>query len=217
MQVRDLNDEIFLLQENSSHVSGYPRKIGKDRALANTSHKGKHLVQVDLISVRSGTRVALKSDSMVLHRILPTKVNPLVALILVEKVPDSTYEMIGGRGKQIKEVIELPIKHPELFENVGIAQPNGILLYGPPGQDTLSRAVAHHTDTKFVRVSGSELVQKHIGKIFVMARSISSSWTRSTPSAGRSAPAAGATARSNEQCSSSSTNSTASRQPTRSR
>jgi 26S proteasome regulatory subunit T6 len=186
MQVRDLKDEIFHLQENSSDVSEYLRKIGKDRALVTTSHEGKHLVQVDeevdLTGVRSGTRVALKSDSMVLHRILPTKVDPLVALMLVEKVPDSTYELLGGCDKQIKEikeVIELPIKHPELFENVGIAQPKGVLLYGPPGtgKTLLARAVAHHTDTKFIRVSGSELVQKYIGEgarlvreIFVMAR-----------------------------------------------
>ena len=60
----------------------------------------------------------------------------MVSLMRVEKVPDSTYETIGGLEKQvkeIKEVIELPIKHPEIFESLGIAQPKGVLLYGPPG------------------------------------------------------------------------------------
>ena len=60
----------------------------------------------------------------------------------VEKVPDSTYDMIGGLDKQIKEikeVIELPIKHPELFESLGIAQPKGVLLYGPPGTGKVGR------------------------------------------------------------------------------
>lgn len=102
--------------------------------------------------------------------------------MMVEKVPDSTYEMIGGLDKQIKEikeVIELPVKHPELFEALGIAQPKGVLLYGPPGtgKTLLARAVAHHTDCTFIRVSGSELVQKFIGEgsrmvreLFVMAR-----------------------------------------------
>jgi 26S proteasome regulatory subunit T6 len=102
--------------------------------------------------------------------------------MMVEKVPDSTYEMVGGLDKQIKEikeVIELPVKHPELFEALGIAQPKGVLLYGPPGtgKTLLARAVAHHTDCKFIRVSGSELVQKYIGEgsrmvreLFVMAR-----------------------------------------------
>jgi len=83
----------------------------------------------------------------------------------VEAVPDSTYDVIGGLEKQvmeIKEVIELPIKHPELFESLGVAQPKGVLLYGPPGtgKTLLARAVAHHTDCTFIRVSGAELVQK---------------------------------------------------------
>jgi len=127
-------------------------------------------------------RVALKSDSFELHLVLPSKVDPLVSLMKVEKVPDSTYEMIGGCDKQIKEikeVIELPIKHPELFEALGIQQPKGVLMFGPPGtgKTLLARAVAHHTDCTFIRVSGSELVQKYIGEgsrmvreLFVMAR-----------------------------------------------
>jgi len=59
--------------------------------------------------------------------------------MMVEKVPDSTYEMVGGLDKQIKEikeVIELPVKHPELFDALGIAQPKGVLLYGPPGKNS---------------------------------------------------------------------------------
>ena len=105
-----------------------------------------------------------------------------MSLMRVEKVPDSTYETLGGLEKQvkeIKEVIELPIKHPEIFESLGISQPKGVLLYGPPGtgKTLLARAVAHHTDCCFIRVSGSELVQKYIGEgsrmvreLFVMAR-----------------------------------------------
>ena len=68
----------------------------------------------------------------------------------VEKVPDSTYDMVGGLDaqiKEVKEVIELPIKHPEIFEALGVSQPKGVLLYGPPGtgKTLLARAVAHHT------------------------------------------------------------------------
>ncbi|CAA0824435.1 26S protease regulatory subunit 8 homolog A [Striga hermonthica] len=137
---------------------------------------------IDITKITPSTRVALRNHSYVLHLILPSKVDPLVNLMKVEKVPDSTYDMIGGLDqqiKEIKEVIELPIKHPELFESLGIAQPKGVLLYGPPGtgKTLLARAVAHHTDCTFIRVSGSELVQKYIGEgsrmvreLFVMAR-----------------------------------------------
>jgi len=138
--------------------------------------------EIDVNALKATIRVALRSDSYTLHKVLPNKVDPLVSLMMVEKVPDSTYEMVGGLDKQIKEikeVIELPVKHPELFEALGIAQPKGVLLYGPPGtgKTLLARAVAHHTDCKFIRVSGSELVQKYIGEgsrmvreLFVMAR-----------------------------------------------
>lgn len=127
-------------------------------------------------------RVVLEPDTRAIRRVLATKVDPIVSLMKVEKVPDSTYDMIGGCEEQIKElreVIELPIKHPELFECLGIAQPKGVLMYGPPGtgKTLLARAVAHHTDCTFIRVSGSELVQKYIGEgsrmvreLFVMAR-----------------------------------------------
>ncbi len=98
-----------------------------------------------MAKVTPSCRVALKNDSYTLHKILPNKVNkyqsylylillvfvsikvdPLVSLMMVEKVPDSTYEMVGGLDKQIKEikeVIELPVKHPELFDALGISQP----------------------------------------------------------------------------------------------
>ena len=137
---------------------------------------------VDITKLTVGKRVTLLSDSYKLEKMLPSSVDPLVSLMMVEKVPDSTYDMIGGLDqqiKEIKEVIELGLKHPELFESLGIAQPKGVLLYGPPGtgKTLLARAVAHHTDCKFIRVSGSELVQKYIGEgsrmvreLFVMAR-----------------------------------------------
>ena len=174
------------LREPGSHVGEVVKVMGKSKVLVKVNNEGKYVVDLDpsvpLSDVTPTTRVALRNDSYTLHKILPNKVDPLVSLMKVEKVPDSTYDMIGGLDRQIreiKEVIELPIKHPELFESLGIAQPKGVLLYGPPGtgKTLLARAVAHHTDCTFIRVSGSELVQKYIGEgsrmvreLFVMAR-----------------------------------------------
>jgi len=79
-------------------------------------------------------------------------VDPLVSLMMVEKVPDSTYEMVGGLDtqiKEIKEVIELPVKHPELFDALGIAQPKGVLLYGPPGTGKLTQFSIPLTNMKY--------------------------------------------------------------------
>ncbi|EQB60576.1 26s proteasome regulatory subunit 8 [Vairimorpha apis BRL 01] len=185
-QVRLLKDEIRIVQEPSSYVGTISEKMGNMQVLVKTNPDGKFLSKVephvDYDELKPGVRVALRSDTYEVHRILPMKIDPLVSLMMVEKTPDSTYSMIGGLDEQIKEiqeVIELPIKHPELFENLGIAQPKGVLLYGPPGtgKTLLARAVAHHTKCKFIRVSGSELVQKYIGEgsrlvreLFVMAR-----------------------------------------------
>jgi 26S proteasome regulatory subunit T6 len=167
IQVRSLKEEIQALQESGSYVGEVIKAMGKNKVLVKINPEGKYVVSLDKsIKIEDcvvNSRVALRSDSYVLHKILPTKVDPLVSLMKVEKVPDSTYDMVGGLEKQIKEVkevIELPIKHPEIFDALGIAQPKGVLLYGPPGtgKTLLARAVAHHTDCCFIRVSGSELV-----------------------------------------------------------
>jgi 26S proteasome regulatory subunit T6 len=185
-KVRAMREELFQLHEPGSYIGEVVKPMGKDKVLVKVNPDGRYVVDldkdIDINKCTVNTRVALKSDSYTLHKILPTKVDPLVSLMKVEKVPDSTYDMVGGLTKQImeiKEVIELPIKHPELFDALGVAQPKGVLLYGPPGtgKTLLARAVAHHTDCTFIRVSGSELVQKYIGEgsrmvreLFVMAR-----------------------------------------------
>ena len=186
-RVRRLKDELHLLLEPPSTIAEVAKVMGKDKALAKLSGgQGKLIVpisaDIDASKLAVNSRVALKADSHELHYALPTKVDPLVSLMRVEKQPGNTYDEIGGLDRQIKEikeVIELPIKHPELFESLGIAQPKGVMLYGPPGtgKTLLARAVAHHTDCTFIRVSGAELVQKYIGEgsrmvreLFVMAR-----------------------------------------------
>ncbi|EGF77179.1 26S protease subunit [Batrachochytrium dendrobatidis JAM81] len=185
-KVRLLREELQLLQEPGSYVGEVVKVMGKTKVLVKVNPEGKYVVDIhpsiDLSQLTPNVRVALRHDSYQLYKVLPNKIDPLVSLMMVEKVPDSTYEMIGGlenQIKEIKEVIELPVKHPELFESLGIAQPKGVLLYGPPGtgKTLLARAVAHHTDCRFIRVSGSELVQKYIGEgsrmvreLFVMAR-----------------------------------------------
>jgi len=184
--VKNLKEELYLLLQPASQIGEVSKMMGKKKCLVKIGGEGKYVVDVDrkidIDKLTPNTRVALKSDSFLLHKILPSKVDPLVNLMKVEKVPDSTYDMVGGLDQQIKEVkevIELPIKHPEIFDSLGISQPKGVLLYGPPGtgKTLLARAVAHHTDCCFIRVSGGELVQKYIGEgarmvreLFIMAR-----------------------------------------------
>ena len=106
-----------------------------------------------------------------------------ISLSQVEEKPDVTYSDVGGCTDQIeklKEVVELPLLHPERFVTLGIDPPKGVLLFGPPGtgKTLCARAVANRTDACFIRVIGSELVQKYVGEgarmvreLFEMARS----------------------------------------------
>jgi 26S proteasome regulatory subunit T3 len=77
---------------------------------------------------------------------------------------------IGGcdiQKQEIREAVELPLTHHELYKQIGIDPPRGVLLYGPPGtgKTMLAKAVAHHTTAAFIRVVGSEFVQKYLGEV----------------------------------------------------
>jgi len=100
--------------------------------------------------------------------LLPDDVDPLVTMMKVEKAPTETYADVGGLAKQIQEVkeaVELPMTHPELYEDIGIKPPEGVIFYGPPGtgKTLLAKAVANETSATFLRVVGSELIQKYLG------------------------------------------------------
>uniref|UniRef100_A0A8C8MKP0 26S proteasome regulatory subunit 8 n=1 Tax=Oncorhynchus tshawytscha TaxID=74940 RepID=A0A8C8MKP0_ONCTS len=110
-KVRLLREELQLLQEQGSYVGEVVRAMDKKKVLVKVHPEGKFVVDVDknidINDVTPNCRVALRNDSYTLHKILPNKVDPLVSLMMVEKVPDSTYEMIGGLDKQIKEIKEV--------------------------------------------------------------------------------------------------------------
>jgi len=96
-------------------------------------------------------------------------VDPLVSVMKVDKAPLESYADVGGLDEQIqeiKETVELPLTHPELYEDIGIKPPKGVILYGDPGtgKTLLAKAVANQTSATFLRVVGSELIQKYLGE-----------------------------------------------------
>ena len=154
-----IRDELKHLLKSGSQVGEVIKILGKDKVLVKASTDGKYKVKVDkkvnIEDLRPSLRVTL-GEGMKIDRILPNRVDLLVSLMRVEKVLDATYDIVGGLDKQIKEireVIELPIKHPEVFESLGIS-----------GKILLAKACAYHTDCCFIRVSGNELVKKYIGE-----------------------------------------------------
>lgn len=106
--------------------------------------------------MKQGTRVALDMTTLTIMRMLPREVDPLVYNMSLEDPGQVSFAGIGGLNDQIRElreVIELPLKNPELFLRVGIKPPKGVLLYGPPGtgKTLLARAVASSLETNFLK------------------------------------------------------------------
>jgi len=116
-----------------------------------------------------GTAVSLNYQTLAIVGVLPSSRNPLVHGMEVIESPNVSYSDIGGLDEQIRELretVELPLTKPEVFERIGIEPPKGVLLYGAPGtgKTLLAKAVASQTKATFIRIVGSELVQKYIGE-----------------------------------------------------
>jgi len=124
-----------------------------------------------------GTQVGLNQQSLAVVSVLPSTKDPSVHGMEVIESPDVDYDLIGGLNEQIeeiKEVVELPLTAPERFERVGVEPPKAVLLIGLPGtgKTLLAKAVANRTSATFIRVVGSELVQKYIGEGARMVREL---------------------------------------------
>ncbi len=124
---------------------------------------------VDPELLQPNVSVLLHNKRYAIVGVLADDADPLVSVMKVEKAPLESYADIGGLDKQvqeIKEAVELPLTRPELYEDVGIKPPKGVVLYGEPGtgKTLLAKAVANSTSATFLRVTGSEMVQKYLGE-----------------------------------------------------
>lgn len=147
--------------------------IDEQHAIVSTTMGPEYYVNipsfVDKDQLELGSSVLIHHKSLSIIGILADEVDPLVAVMKVDKAPLESYGDIGGLEDQIqemKEAVELPLTHPELYEDVGIKPPKGVILYGVPGtgKTLLAKAVANETSATFLRVVGSELIQKYLGE-----------------------------------------------------
>ncbi|AEF96368.1 proteasome-activating nucleotidase [Methanotorris igneus] len=195
MEKRDLEREnLQLIKENEilkrelDRLRVPPLIIGtviekvSDRKVIVKSSTGPHfLVNVSQFvnpdDLTPGTRVCLNQQTLSVVDVLPKEKDLRAMAMEVDERPKVSFSDIGGLAKQIqeiKEVVELPLKHPELFEKVGIEPPKGVLLYGPPGtgKTLLAKAVAAETNATFIKIVGSELVKKFIGEGAKLVRDV---------------------------------------------
>lgn len=153
----------------------------KSKYVINVKQIAKFVVnlgeRVSPTDIEEGMRVGVDRQKYSIMLPLPPKIDPSVTMMTVEDKPDVTYGDVGGCKEQIeklREVVEMPLLSPERFVSLGIDPPKGALLYGPPGtgKTLCARAVANRTDATFIRVIGSELVQKYVGEGARMVREL---------------------------------------------
>ncbi|MCW3133740.1 MAG: proteasome-activating nucleotidase [Methanophagales archaeon] len=145
-----------------------------DRRMVIRSSTGPRFVvnyaqSIDPKEAVPGAQVGLNQQSLAVVSVLPSAKDPSVHGMEVIESPEVDYDMIGGLKEQIeeiREVVELPLTAPKRFERVGVEPPKAVLLIGLPGtgKTMLAKAVANRTSATFIRVVGSELVQKYIGE-----------------------------------------------------
>ena len=161
-------------------LRGTPLQVGTLEELVDENHaivssSGLPDFYVSVLSVvdrdqlEPGCQVLLHDHALAVVGLLQGDVDPLVSVMKVDKAPLESYADIGGLEQQIieiKEAVELPLTRPELYDEIGIKPPKGVILYGEPGtgKTLLAKAVANQTSATFLRVTGSELIQKYLGE-----------------------------------------------------
>merc|ERR1719264_1210785 len=163
---------IELLRGTPLKVGDMEEIIDDDHAIVSP-HSGLEyytpiLSIVDKDQLEPGCSVLLHERNHTTVGILSDEVDPMVSVMKVDKAPLESYADIGGLEDQVremKEAVELPLTNPEMYEDIGIRAPKGVILYGVPGtgKTLLAKAVANQTSATFLRVVGSELIQKYLG------------------------------------------------------
>ncbi|KAJ9604033.1 ATPase of 26S proteasome regulatory subunit 4 [Cladophialophora chaetospira] len=153
-------------------VGNLEELIDDDHAIVSSATGPEYYVSimsfVDKDLLEPGSSILLHHKSVSVVGVLTDDADPLVSVMKLDKAPTESYADIGGLEQQIQEVreaVELPLLHPELYEEMGIKPPKGVILYGAPGtgKTLLAKAVANQTSATFLRIVGSELIQKYLG------------------------------------------------------
>mmetsp|Transcript_46635 Transcript_46635/g.133427 ORF Transcript_46635/g.133427 Transcript_46635/m.133427 type:complete len:588 (+) Transcript_46635:89-1852(+) len=187
-EMKNLKREMIRAQEEIKRVQSVPLVIGQfsemvdqNRGIVSSTTGSNYFVRI----LSTLNRELLKpSSSVALHRhshavvdILPPEADSTVQSLAMSEKPDVTYADVGGmdiQKQEIKEAVELPLTNVELYAQIGIDAPSGVLLYGPPGtgKTMLAKAVANQTTATFIRMVGSEFVQKYLGEGPRMVRDV---------------------------------------------
>jgi transitional endoplasmic reticulum ATPase len=154
-----------------------PLRIMGGEEYLSQALEGRAVTRGDVIEINvMGRRIDLvvvsfapSSDAVIVQRDTEVKIGEKPVKDGASNIPKVTYEDIGGLSdevKKVREMIELPLRHPELFERLGVEAPKGVLLHGPPGtgKTLLAKAVARETTANFISIGGPEIMSKFYGE-----------------------------------------------------
>ena len=166
-------NDIKALQSIGQLIGEVMKELSEEKYIVKASSGPRYIVgvrnSVDRSRLKKGVRVTLDITTLTIMRILPRETDPLVYNMTSFEQGEISFDGIGGLTDQIRElreVIELPLKNPEIFQRVGIKPPKGVLLYGPPGtgKTLLAKAVAATIGANFIFSPASGIVDKYIGE-----------------------------------------------------
>merc|ERR1719263_1562086 len=185
---KNLKIELMGAQEEVKRIQSVPLVIGQflemvdeNSGIVSSTTGSNYYVRIlstlNRELLKPSSSVALHRHSNALVAILPPEADSSISLMSDAERPDVKYSDVGGmdvQKQEIREAVELPLTHFDLYRQIGIDPPRGVLLYGPPGtgKTMLAKAVAHHTSAAFIRVVGSEFVQKYLGEGPRMVREV---------------------------------------------
>ncbi|KAG5354724.1 26S protease regulatory subunit 6B-like protein [Yarrowia sp. B02] len=185
---RHLKRELVRAQEEVKRIQSVPLVIGQflepidqQTGIVASTTGSNYVVRIlstlDRELLKPSSSVALHRHSNALVDILPPEADSSIAMLRPDEKPDVSYADVGGldiQKQEIREAVELPLTQFELYKQIGIDPPRGVLLFGPPGtgKTMLVKAVANNTTASFIRVVGSEFVQKYLGEGPRMVRDI---------------------------------------------
>ncbi|KAM0674377.1 ATPase of 26S proteasome regulatory subunit 4 [Gurleya vavrai] len=168
----DISTQVEIIRGHPLQVGTLEEFVDDHHAIVSSGLGPEYFVPihsfVDKDLLEPGCTVLLNYKDSSVVGVLEGETDPLVSVMKLEKAPTETYSDIGGLESQIREIkesVELPLTNPEYFEEMGIRPPKGVILYGLPGtgKTLLAKAVANRTSATFLRIVGSELIQKYLG------------------------------------------------------
>jgi len=185
---KSLKREMIRAKQEVKRIQSVPLVIGQfvemvdqDTAIVSSTAGSNYYVRIlstlNRELLKPNTSVALHRHSNSVVDLVPPEADSTIQALKMTEKPDVSYADIGGmdiQKQEIKEAVELPLTHFELYRQIGIDPPRGVLLYGPPGtgKTMMAKAVANHSTAAFIRVVGSEFVQKYLGEGPRMVRDV---------------------------------------------